>query len=372
MAKVKDQIRDRSEVSYIDAAGRTCYLDELFRHIMSDAYPLPSLNPTGVARRSSRGHNGPTQGNGSPEQLPYRMCFQECTDRWNALPDECPSLPACEQSSSKKKVWDARQAQGVMCSYFDLYMSCCMKSCTKITITGPGGASFSGGSIGSTEGCWPCEPIDETGTLSIEYTTQQMRVNESQALTARDSAVNGALRCCNEHDIIWTVSSGGGSLSQSFGRSVTYTAPSANGDCLQNPTITLTDCFDRTASLQLAVNAVFSQDMAFQDGHDCLLGECIHDTNTGFPTCGNGTLCMLQACYFTRSQYLCDGTEYEQLLFQGQSGWDPCHTDGYCYSILGANACDGDWHDADWWCAHKIDCRTVAQMAEGCCPEQLL
>ena len=90
MAKVKNQVYDGSEESYTDAAGRIHYLGELIRHTLSPAYPLPSLNPTGVVRKSPRGYKPTEQGNGSARQRPWRDCFKACCAQWDEMPDVCP------------------------------------------------------------------------------------------------------------------------------------------------------------------------------------------------------------------------------------------------------------------------------------------
>ena len=366
MAKVKDQIRDRSEVSYIDAAGRTCYLDELFRHIMPDAYPLPSLNPTGVARKSSRGHNGPTQGNGSPEQLPWRMCFQECADRWNALPDVCPAMGSCDETSSKKNVWDARQAQGVMCSYFDLYMSCCMKSCTKISITGPKGVEFTGGTIGSTEGCWPCPPVNKDTELSIGYTTQQMSANQQQTLTAEGLISSGAISCCAAEDLKWELVSGGGSLDPRTGPSTTYIAPAENPNCVENATIQLTDCYGRTATLEIAINTTTPDADAYEywvehDPESC-------ETIGGSCWFGCGDIWI--------NGYRCDGTLRRTITncVKGGgavSGGTPC-SEAVCNYWRTQLECKTS-EEAAAICgyANPVDVRSDAMKLAGCCPGQL-
>jgi RHS repeat-associated protein len=81
---------------------------------------------------------------------------------------------------------------------------------------------------------------------SIGYTTQQMAVNGTQNLTASGGSGN---------PYTWSIIRGGGSLSSSTGNSVTYTAPSSNSNCANNPTIQVTDSNGYSNILSLAVNA---------------------------------------------------------------------------------------------------------------------
>lgn len=343
MAKVKDQIFDRSQVSYVDAAGRVCYLDELFRHIMPDAYPLFSLNPVGVARKSSRGHNQPTQGRGSPDQLPYRMCFQDCADLWRALPDECPAVPLCNGPSSKKSIWEAKQEQGVMCSYYDLFMSCCMKHCYEISIVGPDGVGFKGGAISSLAACWPCESPCNTSELSIGYTTDQMTVGSSQTLTACDSFYGDSVPCCRPDDLMWEILTGGGSLSAEFGSAVTYYAPADISGCSANPTIRLSDCCGRSAELTTAVTKVHDYDAYYVPGQGHwagTLGYC----NCYYPG-------------YDWKYYGCDGVYRRDGVYGLCAG-----PEEHCPPYVVGDEC------YDPTCAAIKDVRTPQQILDGCCP----
>ena len=212
MAKVKDQVYDGSEESYTDADGRIHYLGDLIRQTTTYAYPLHSGDIYKVIRKSPRGYKPALQGLGSDKQLPWRMCFQQCCERWNALPDDCPAIGLCPPRSSKKNVWDAKTAQGVMCSYFDLYLGCCISSCTEISVTGPDGVTFAGGAISADDECWPCPTPCRDSVLSIAYTTAVMGFGESQALHAHDSAFGDAVPCCQAAELEWRIVSGGGTL----------------------------------------------------------------------------------------------------------------------------------------------------------------
>lgn len=324
MAKVKNQVYDGSEEAYVDASGRSYGIGEFIRHIMTDAYPLPSLNPTGAVRKSPKGFRLTQQGRGSENQAVFRDCFQQCADRWNAMPDECPDPGPCQLISSKKKVWDAKQDAGILSSYYDYFMGCCMSSCTEITITGPSGAAISGGTISADNLCWPCEAPCKTSTLSISYTSQQMQVGQSQLLEAQDSLFGFGVPCCPSEEIMWEIVSGGGYLAPSTGPITVYTAPGANPFCELNAKIKLSDCCDRTASLSIAITS----------------GGNAH---AGF-VCRTVWLFDPPVGYHYIDNYDCNGTMYQSNFF-----YNSCEFSGLPESCF-------------------FDQRSGDQQTGGCCP----
>jgi len=375
MAKVKNQIYDGSEETYTDASGVIHFFGESFRHIMPNAYPLPSLNSTGVTRKSPRGYKPSQQGHGSAAQRPWRDCFALCAERWDSLPDECEAIPTCPAHSSKNSVWDAKQAQGVMCSYFDLYMDCCLSSCTEISIIGPDGISVTGGAISDDDNCWPCVPPCMASELSIAYASQQMVTGEIQLLMAHDSAFGDSIPCCHPEELSWELVSGGGSLSSFNGPSTLYTASDNNIDCANNPTIKLTDCCGRSASLQLAVSATGydpSQNAVYTytDKEE----NCFPDANCP----GSGCVCpppvfAICNCSIVEWIYNCAG----ELIH----GPDMCETqvsfcavEGKCLDTdlnrCAVPGCPYSANELESW--SPIDGRSAEQITAGCCPALLL
>lgn len=339
MAKVTNQVLPGSDISYIDASGETHYDSDLARHIFPPAYPMPSTGDKSVVRRSMRYHRPSDQGTGSPEQTKWRMCFQECAARWNSLPEECPDPPTYPPTSSKKNVWDAKEEQGVRCSYFDLYMGCCMKSCTSISINIPGIGELTGGTINPNEDCWPCIYCGPPDGLAIGYTTQQMSVNQTQGLSAPTSLIEGDNPPCIEEELKWSLISGGGSLSATFGQSVIYTAPASNKDCDANATIELTDCCGRVATLQIAINATLGN----LAGFDWPSMGCI---DYAAPKYG---------CYGLQVTIYCDGSTYSAN-----------------HSLNPNFSSCGDCQDYLLFLWGNGDVRSSDQLEAGCCPEQFL
>lgn len=100
----------------------------------------------------------------------------------------------------------------------------------------------------------------------IGFTSKQMTTNGRQNLT-----VSGG---CGE-PYTWSIGSGRGSLSNSTGTSVTYTAPSSNPNCANNPTIKVTDKCGNYTTLDLAVSGYTSWEIAYTKSTGCNLGD--HD-----------------------------------------------------------------------------------------------
>ena len=132
MAKVKKQTYEGDEIVYRDADGKIYTSGDIQRHIMTDGYPLKWVEDLQSIRKSPRGYRRPQQGRGSREQRYRRECWQQCADRWREMPLECPPIPPCPQISSKKNVWKAAEEAGILSSYYDHFMGCCMEQCKKI------------------------------------------------------------------------------------------------------------------------------------------------------------------------------------------------------------------------------------------------
>jgi len=350
MAKVKDQVYDGSEESYTDASGLTHYHGEFLRQTITDGYPLESADPSEVVRKSPRGYKPTIQGTGSAKQRSWRDCFKLCAEQWNELPDECPEIGPCPTITSKENIWNAKQAQGVMCSYFDLFMGCCLSSCTEISVTGPDGATFTGGVIPEDTNCWPCDAPCKNSVLSIAYTAQQMLMGETQELIAHDSVYGDEVPCCPTGNLSWEIISGSGTLEPDSGQAVVYEAPESNENCLENPTIQVTDCCGRTATLTLAVSITSS------DGSNAI--NCCGTVTRG------AILFCSRYCTYTRTWFDCNDMYVKEATIQDWiTDYDP-----NCYNppdMMGTSC--GYQYDP-----LPIDIRTEELKASGCCPVNLI
>lgn len=390
MAKVTNQIYDGTEDGYIDEGGEEYFFGESYRQAATDGYPLPSTGSAEVVRKSPRGYKKALQGNGSADQLPWRQCFSDCARQWDELPEECAPIPSCPTRTSKKNVWNAKQAQGVMCSYYDLFMGCCISSCLQITIEGPGGVAYKGGSIPTDSACWPCHPPCKDSELSIAYTTANMITGETQQLIAHDSDYGDEVPCCPTGDLSWEILSGGGYLEPDSGQAVNYTAPDANDDCEYSPVIQVTDCCGRSAALTIGVSAPGLDPgteaiKTYTDKH-CLMyaGPTCADCST--PQCYSGPpptpppeMCETDDAFFvceiTTTFYNCYGDITFGPCVSGAVGYDydhaDCHfscsnliTGGFCY----VNGLAPDALEA----SSPADVRTEPLKHMGCCPSQMM
>ena len=216
-------------------------------------------------------------------------------------------------------------------------MDCCLGSC-----------NGSSGQISEKEDCWPCKATCESLDLSIGYTTQQMQVNESQALWAEDAILGTNIPADMAEDIGWIIVSGGGTISPAG----LYTAPAANPDCLNNAIIGLT-CLDAVvATLQIAINAIAGNVGAYSNR------DWIHEFNAGCFCSEEGGY-----CFCTDRIRTCTGELY---LVNGVQQWRSCEGESGCTTEPSSQPCSTNS------CPVIQDLRSSAFKAAGCCPEELL
>jgi len=123
-----------------------------------------------------------------------------------------------------------------------------------------------------------------------------MSVSGTQTLTLSGGGAGGK----------YTWSTDYGTFDSPIGASVNFTAPSANANCANNPTITLTDCCGHKATLKIAVNG-------YPGGNPCGQGTCsgygvpyAYQKTTGGPTCVVIAVDNCQ-CQYPAANYGCDG-----------------------------------------------------------------
>lgn len=185
----------------------------------------------------------------------------------------------------------------------------------------------------------------------IEYTSLGMGIGESQQLSIGGGTGNDYY--------VWTVDGGGGEVDE-YG---VYTAPDSNANCLDNPTITAT-CVgggSASASIEIAVNALISCVRIGEIDKCYQYGQCgQHCFSMGFTCMGSDT--YESPCF--RAYLTVDCRISDPLLGEN---WR-------CYSTaLGSS---GEY-DAlyDYVPCHigvTVDGRSASQIAQGCCPPQLL
>lgn len=159
----------------------------------------------------------------------------------------------------------------------------------------------------------------------------------------------------------WSIVSGGGSLSDSSGTSVIYTAPSQNPDCQGNASIACMDACGEIAVITIAVNNPAAMEAAYYKNH----GGCSASIPGGGQLICGKTAPSFQPYNWAAdctTYHLCDGSIYGSGNRVG------------CWSIA-YNGCDPY---GNGWCGQNetgplppLDVRSPAQKAAGCCPTSL-
>jgi hypothetical protein len=204
-----------------------------------------------------------------------------------------------------------------------------------------------------------CTSCDGCPPPTLGYTSKQISTGGQQTLTASGGYGN----------FQWT-KNGGGGLGTPTGersQSVVYSAPSTqdgNANCLNNPTITLTDSCGRTVKASFAVNAWNGGDAAYYECPSCS-SVCDRDS-VGW-------------CYYTNncSNYKCNGEllwgSFRSCLSSAPEGcggycsveeyWERCpgcceSARAHCNTTACPGGCDEGYHGD----------RTPAMSTGGCCP----
>ena len=211
----------------------------------------------------------------------------------------------------------------------------------------------------------PCvhKPV-ECGTSKIGYTTKQMSINQTQTLTVTNPDPGATYT--------WNVASGGGSISPTTGTSVTYTAPATNPNCLQNSIITLGVEGQVCDSLQIAVNAISGNAVAFvYASGDCPFGGLSEWIPNGCGSPGNSWYCGAEMY-----RYNCDNIYLGHSCCVDAGGgcaynYNPPFT-GCAEKTSRCVNCQ-TWNGILVGCgAGRTDTRSDAMKAAGCCPAALL
>ena len=186
----------------------------------------------------------------------------------------------------------------------------------------------------------------------------------------------------------WSLS-GGGSLNQTEGGEVVYTAPATNANCTENATITVTDCCGNSTSISLAINCYvggYSLGMNDRDaGGAC---NCFGECRVTWPR----NICDVSSdsSSYRMRQWDCDGTltyscstgtggihvikpPCENAYCPPYTGWGPLGSQ-YCTPVeLGG--CLSDFHcgtnqcgSSGGNCSELVDKRTLTLKEQGCCP----
>lgn len=201
----------------------------------------------------------------------------------------------------------------------------------------------------------PCCEVPGSDEMTIGYITLLMGCNDEQTFD-----VTGG---CPPYS--WAVTSGGGSIVGS-GPTAVYTAPATNVNCLNNPTIEVTDCCGNSAEIKLAVNCGGVGGTAltnyYKDGpHDCRCTEYY----------GGNCITMTWEGQFFRRSYDCSGAEtsyaestYGTYTAYGYPFAGYCEACGACCATY---VTCGSLSYCEQGCG-LFDMRSVEQKEAGCCP----
>lgn len=220
--------------------------------------------------------------------------------------------------------------------------------------------SYEGAYATHYTGSWELEQTgcDWCANVQISYTTTQMKVSETQTLTATSDSEE-------TNDYQWSTDNG--SVDPATGPYTVFSSPATNPDCGANATITL-KCKDSAGNfnvadtLTISVNAVTASNV----GKFCTIttkGSC---QIRGVPPAYWEWVSLVAKRYVVN----CDGAVtlsgvYEQpwiTCFCTYDQVEPCAAAlANAISAIGCTV----W---DEWC----DDRSAAQKSAGCCPEQVL
>jgi len=208
----------------------------------------------------------------------------------------------------------------------------------------------------------------ELTPLSITYTSLVMGFSESQTLYA----VGG----CKPY--VWSLSGGGTIEPNPDGDSAVYTSPSSNPDCANNANITLTDCCENSATIQIVVTGGAGVAGYYWEWEKTAEGDCVWG---------------LHYCVWRiwRTTLNCDGTNSGPIVNTYPAYSTLCEAPSsegsHCgYPWVGGSLCAEDECWGGYWrmfetrpigCVGGLsgvgyhheacDCRNAVQKLNGCC-----
>lgn len=201
----------------------------------------------------------------------------------------------------------------------------------------------------------PC--CQDAGPLSISYTSLLMSCGQQQTFIGMGG--------CGPYT--WAVTGGGGTIDQGGN----YTAPTTNTNCVDNPTIQVTDCCGSTATIKLAINCYTPAGSALvfahcdpKDGCYCIGGDC----NQGKFSCADWLII----------QYDCSGNQISSCETNPGTCSPPGGYTKVDCSLLGPGwSCDpsncftsecGCGGASPCTCDTLLDIRSSTMKTGGCCP----
>jgi len=184
MALVENQNLPHTDITYQDSGGKAQYLGEVWRDTLSEGYYESPLDDKSIVRKSSKGRRPSQRGRGTPYQRAYRVLFKACAAAWRLLPVDGKNYCWCNSFTSKDSVFKAKGAYGVICSYYDLWMRCCLKYAIARLPSNPEYIDIKKfkPELPDNGECFP-DLTQDPGGSGISYETLEMRLGTSQEIT---------------------------------------------------------------------------------------------------------------------------------------------------------------------------------------------
>lgn len=187
MAKVINQILPAQDVLYRGPDGQDMYLGDTYRGVLTEGYYVVPVGDMAIVKKSSRQKRQRSLGRGTPQQRNLRKVFKACTELWRTLPEDCAGYCGCDPLTTKKSVFEAKDQFGIICSYYDLWMKCCLDESLSKIPDWRWGSKLQDKSLylPLTGECFPDNCIAEIAS-TISYETALMELNSYQTVELAD------------------------------------------------------------------------------------------------------------------------------------------------------------------------------------------
>lgn len=117
----------------LENPGDELYFGEVYRRVLQESWLPDGAVDWERLGKSTRGWRPTQRGlevpQVSPSQAIVRQCFSLCAASIRDLPWQFPPGRTCDNRQGRRYWSDEKEERGLTCSYYDLYMRSCMRSC---------------------------------------------------------------------------------------------------------------------------------------------------------------------------------------------------------------------------------------------------